>query len=255
MLPTLFISHGAPLLALNPGSSGETLRRLADELPRPSAILVLSAHWQSTRLSISAAAQPSTWHDFYGFPAPLYELDYPAPGDPELARRIAERLAHHGIAAELDSERARDHGAWVPLLLMYPEANIPVLELSLPRHFSPDALIQLGRALQPLREQGVLLIGSGSLTHNLHELDWQAAPGQSTQWAQAFRDWMVQRLQAGDSAALADYRRQAPEAVRNHPTDEHLLPLFFAYGAGASASIALAGFEYGSLAMDILRFD
>lgn len=255
MLPTLFISHGAPLLALQPGASGAALQRLAAELPEPRAILVLSAHWQSSTLTIGSAAQPRTWHDFHGFPAPLYRLDYPAPGDPALARQVAERLRQAGIDCAEDPQRPRDHGAWVPLLLMYPQARIPVVELSLPESFTPAQLMALGRALRPLREQGVLLIGSGSLTHNLGELDWQARDGQAADWARDFRDWLLARLDARDEQALADYRRQAPQAMRNHPTDEHLLPLFFAYGAGERLGLVHQGFEYGSLSMDILRFD
>ena len=254
MLPSLFISHGSPMLALEPGTSGIALARLAGELPRPRAVLVVSAHWESRELLLGSAAQPATWHDFGGFPAELYAVQYPAPGDPDLARRIGQLLAAAGLPAELDEQRPRDHGAWVPLMLMYPAADIPVLQLSLPSHAGPALQVRIGQALRGLREQGVLLIGSGSITHNLGELDWHASAATVEPWAQAFRDWMVARLQAGEHTALLDYRRQAPHAVRNHPTDEHLLPLFFALGSGGDFHIEHSGFSHAALGMDIYRF-
>ncbi|QKE63572.1 dioxygenase [Aquipseudomonas campi] len=257
MLPSLFISHGSPMLALEPGASGPALARLASELPRPRAILVVSAHWESDELLLGSAAQPRTWHDFGGFPAPLYAVRYPAPGSPELARQAQQLLAEAGLAARLDEQRPRDHGAWVPLSLMYPEADIPVLQLSLPSQLGPALQTQVGQALSSLREQGVLLVGSGSITHNLGELDWRAGPQTITPWALEFRDWMVEKLQADDEAALHDYRQQAPQARRNHPSDEHLLPLYFARGAGGAGGafkVEHSGFTYGALGMDIYSF-
>ncbi|MBB1520981.1 DODA-type extradiol aromatic ring-opening family dioxygenase [Aquipseudomonas guryensis] len=254
MLPALFISHGSPMLALEPGASGPALTRLASELPRPTAILVVSAHWESDELLLGSAPQPRTWHDFGGFPAPLYAVQYPAPGSPELARQAQQLLADASLAARLDEQRPRDHGAWVPLSLMYPQADIPVVQLSLPSHFGTELQTRVGRALSSLREQGVLLIGSGSITHNLGELDWRAGPQSITPWAQEFRDWMVKKLQANDEIALHDYRRLAPHAARNHPSDEHLLPLYFARGAGGTFKIEHSGFTYGALGMDIYSF-
>jgi 4,5-DOPA dioxygenase extradiol len=254
MLPSLFISHGSPMLALEPGASGPALSRLAASLPRPRAILVVSAHWESHELRVTAATRPQTWHDFRGFPAPLYALQYPAPGDPQLAGEIAARLSEAGLAARLDAERPLDHGAWVPLSLMYPQADIPVLQLSLPSQQGTALQSQIGRTLAELRSQGVLLIGSGSITHNLSELDWHAGPEVIEPWAQAFRDWIVERLASDDDAALHDYRRLAPYAVRNHPTDEHLLPLFFARSAGGAFRVEHSGFTHGALGMDIYSF-
>ncbi|QLC74577.1 dioxygenase [Pseudomonas sp. LPB0260] len=254
MLPSLFISHGSPMLALDPGASGPALSRLAAELPRPRAILVVSAHWESHELRVTAATRPQTWHDFRGFPAPLYALQYPAPGEPQLAGEIVDRLNEAGLAARLDAERPLDHGAWVPLSLMYPQADIPVLQLSLPSQQGPALQSKVGRALGALRERGVLLIGSGSITHNLGELDWHAGPEVIEPWAQAFRDWIVEKLASDDDAALHDYRRLAPQAVRNHPTDEHLLPLFFAHGAGGAFRVEHSGFTHGALGMDIYSF-
>lgn len=254
MLPTLFISHGSPMLALEPGASGPALARLAAELPRPRAILVVSAHWESQGLSLTGAAHPETWHDFYGFPPALYAVQYPAPGAPELAREVQGLLKTAGLDAAIDDQRPLDHGAWVPLSLMYPEADIPVLQLSLPSRLGAAFQTRVGRALAALRDQGVLLIGSGSITHNLRELDWHAQDDHGSDWAQAFRDWMVEHLARDDEDALHHYRTQAPHAVRSHPSDEHLLPLYFARGAGGAFSLAHSGFTLGALGMDIYRF-
>ncbi|WP_324731088.1 DODA-type extradiol aromatic ring-opening family dioxygenase [Pseudomonas paeninsulae] len=254
MLPSLFISHGSPMLALEPGASGPALTHLAAALPRPRAILLVSAHWESSALRVTSAAQPETWHDFGGFPPALYQLQYPAPGNPQLAADIVQLLGVAGLRAQLDPERPFDHGAWVPLSLMYPAADIPLVQLSLPSRQSPEVQTRIGRALAGLREQGVLLIGSGSITHNLGELDWHAGPEVVEPWAQDFRDWIVTRLAADDEAALHDYRQRAPAAVRNHPSDEHLLPLFFARGAGGQFKVEHSGFTLGALGMDIYSF-
>lgn len=255
MLPSLFISHGSPMLALEPGESGPALVRLAAQLPRPKAIVIVSAHWESDELLVSANPRPRTWHDFGGFPPALYEVQYPAPGDPRLAEQVADMLNAAHLPARLDSKRPSDHGVWVPLSLMYPEADIPVVQVSLPSHQGPTQQTQVGRALASLREQRVLVIGSGSITHNLRDLDWNAGPETVEPWAKAFRDWMVAKLASNDEVALHDYRRQAPNAVRSHPSDEHLLPLYFARGAGGTFSVAHAGFTMGTLGMDIYRFD
>jgi 4,5-DOPA dioxygenase extradiol len=227
MLPSLFISHGSPMLALQPGASGPALQRLAAELPRPKAIVVVSAHWESHELLVSGSAAPETWHDFGGFPRELFAVQYPAPGDPRLAGEIVELL----------------------------HADIPVVQVSLPSRMGPALQTRVGHALAGLRKQGVLLIGSGSITHNLGELDWRAGPETIEPWARDFRDWMVEKLATNDETALHDYRRQAPHAVRSHPSDEHLLPLYFARGAGGDFSVAHQGFTMGALGMDIYRFD
>ncbi|CAD5110049.1 DODA-type extradiol aromatic ring-opening family dioxygenase [Zestomonas carbonaria] len=255
MLPSLFISHGSPMLALQPGESGPALARLAAGLPRPRAILVVSAHWESPELLLTGAAQPPTWHDFRGFPPELHAVQYPAPGEPNLARDIARLLGEHDLPAGIDERRPFDHGAWVPLSLMYPQADIPMLQLSLPSQLGPAFQTRVGRALADLRRQGILLIGSGSITHNLGELDWRAGPEVVEPWARDFRDWIVERLERDDETALLDYRRQAPHARRNHPSDEHLLPLFFARGAGGRFGLVHQGFTLGALGMDIYRFD
>ncbi len=255
MLPSLFISHGSPMLALEPGESGPALARLAASLPRPKAIVVVSAHWESHDLWVASSPRPATWHDFGGFPPALFAVQYPAPGEPQLAERIAGMLNDAGLRTDLDSKRPFDHGAWVPLSLMYPQADIPVVQVSLPSLLGPRFQEQVGRVLSALREEDILLIGSGSITHNLGELDWRATGDDAAPWALAFRDWVVEKLAANDSAALLDYRRQAPFAVRNHPSDEHLLPLYFARAAGERFGVEHQGFTLGALGMDIYRFD
>lgn len=254
MFPSLFISHGSPMLALEPGASGPALKRLAANLLRPKAIVLVSAHWESRELLVASSPAPETWHDFGGFPPALFAVQYPAPGDPVVAAQVARRLSEAGLPARLDPTRPFDHGAWVPLSLMYPQADIPVVQVSLPSQGGPALQQAVGQALAGLREEGILLIGSGSITHNLRELDWHAGPESITPWAKAFRDWMVERLQAADEPALLDYRRQAPHAQRNHPSDEHLLPLYFARGAGGEFSLEHQGFTMGALGMDIYRF-
>lgn len=255
MQPSLFISHGSPMLALQPGASGPALARIAAKLQRPDAIVVVSAHWESESLRVMSNPQPQTWHDFGGFPAELYQVQYPAPGSPQLAEDIVQRLQAAGLAATTDDRRPFDHGSWVPLSLLYPDADIPVVQVSLPSRQGPGLQVRVGEALAGLREQNVLLIGSGSITHNLGELNWRSTGDEAALWALEFRDWMVERLKEDDLTALLDYRRQAPHAQRNHPSDEHLLPLFFARGAGNAFAIEHQGFTLGALGMDIYRFD
>lgn len=254
MLPSLFISHGSPMLALEPGESGPALARLAAALPRPKAIVIVSAHWESNELLVNGNPQPETWHDFGGFPPELFAVQYPAPGMPELTHRVLELLAEADLPARMNTQRPFDHGVWVPLSLMYPQADIPIVQVSLPSRMGPALQTRVGQALNRLREESVLLIGSGSITHNLRELDWHAGPETITPWALAFRDWTVDKLAADDLEALHDYRNRAPHAARNHPTDEHLLPLYFARAAGGKFSIEHQGFTMGALGMDIYRF-
>jgi 4,5-DOPA dioxygenase extradiol len=255
MFPSLFISHGSPMLALEPGESGPALARLAAQLPRPRAIVIVSAHWESQALQVNANPQPETWHDFGGFPPALFAVQYPAPGLLSLSAEVVSLLKDAGLPAQSVSNRPFDHGVWVPLKLMYPDADIPVVQVSLPSREGPQLQTRVGQALASLREQGVLIVGSGSITHNLRELDWHAGPESVEPWAQVFRDWIIEKLASNDQAALHDYRSQAPAAARNHPSDEHLLPLFFARGAGDEFSVVHKGFTMGALGMDIYRFE
>ena len=256
-LPAVFISHGSPMLTLEPQRPAhQFLRNAAALWPRPQAILAVSAHWETERPQIGATAQPETIHDFYGFPPALYRMQYAAPGAPQLAASIRLLLEGAGFAAALDDARGLDHGAWSPLTLIYPAADIPVLQLSIQSQRDPAHHLALGRALAPLRDEGVLIMATGSLTHNLRLLD-RGDRDPPADWAAAFADWMAQKLEQRDDAALLDYRRQAPFAVQNHPTDEHLLPLYVALGAatpGKPAQRVHASFALGSLAMDSYSF-
>lgn len=257
-LPSLYISHGSPMTALQPGAVGERLAELAAALPRPRAVVIASAHWPTAQPQLGSDAQPETIHDFFGFPAPLYQIRYPAPGAPELAAQAAGLLAAAGLPAQLATAQGLDHGMWVALRLLYPQADIPVVPMAIQPQQGPTHHLELGRALAPLREQGVLVIGSGSITHNLHDLRAGYSAEREAPYVKPFIDWIEQRLAAGDIDALLDYRRQAPFAERAHPTDEHLLPLFVALGAagpGARAQRIDAGVDHGILAMDIYRFD
>lgn len=252
-LPGLFISHGSPMLALNPEQVGPALHRLGNNLPKPQAIVVMSAHWESQALEVNTSTRPQTWHDFRGFPAELYEIRYPAAGAPKLAEEILTRFAEAGIAAHANSTRPRDHGVWMPLLHMYPDADIPVIEISLPIQMNADEIYKIGQVLSPLREQQMLLIGSGSITHNLAELSWQADADIPT-WASTFRNTVVSKLTHQDYDAVLDWST-LPYIQRNHPTLEHLAPLFFAMGTGHRFNVVHSSFSMGSLGMDIYRFD
>lgn len=254
-LPTLFISHGSPMFALQPGRAGAQLTALGAHLPKPRAVLVLSPHWMTRDFQVLGAAQPETIHDFGGFPETLYGLDYPAPGAPDVAAEVVSSLAGHGIDARIDTVRGRDHGAWVPLMHLFPGANVPVLQLSQPRTPSPLILLELGRAVSNLRSRGLLIVGSGSLTHNLRDIGADETTGA---YAGEFANWVAARIAEGDLHALLDYRAQAPSAQRAHPTDEHFLPLFFAIGAANArwtVSQRIGGdIVHGALSMDSFIF-
>jgi 4,5-DOPA dioxygenase extradiol len=257
-LPTLFLSHGSPMLALQDTPARRFLQGLGKSLERPEAIVVVSAHWETAGgPAVSLADRPDTIHDFGGFPRALFEIQYPAPGAPEAARRTAALLEAGGIAVGSSRERGLDHGAWVPLTLMYPDADIPVTQLSVVRGASPAEHERLGLALAELRKEGVLVVGSGSLTHNLYEFRGQGIDAPAPHWVSEFEAWMKARLENSDRTALLDYRRAAPFAARNHPTEEHLLPLFVAMGAAgpeARATQLHASVEHGVLAMDAYAF-
>ena len=249
-LPSLFVSHGSPMLAVDVTQPAHGfLRNLGDILPKPESILVISAHWETPAPSVTGAMHLDTIHDFYGFPAPLYELRYPAPGSHDLAKEVAHLL---GTAAGVDLVRGLDHGAWVPLLLMYPQHDIPVLQLSLQTSLGPAHHLKLGDALNPLREQGVLIIGSGGATHNLREY---FHPAGDQQPYEDFAAWLHDTLTRGDRDALLDYRRRAPQAARNHPTEEHFLPLFVALGAGGVQPKRLHHSFDRTLCMDAYAFE
>jgi len=237
-LPALFVSHGAPTLVLDDVPARDFLARVGAELGRPSAIVVVSAHYEATGVRADASPRPRTIHDFGGFPPALYEIAYPAPGDPALAGEIVGLLRAAGLAAETDTGWGLDHGAWVPLSLMYPDADIPVVAVSVDPQAGPAHHKALGAALAPLRDRGVLILGSGSFTHNLFEIPrpFRRIDTAAPDWVTEFAEWTATAITEGRADDLLDYRRRAPQAARNHPTEEHLLPLFAALGAGGGGS-------------------
>jgi 4,5-DOPA dioxygenase extradiol len=256
MLPSVFISHGSPMHALEPGAAGDAWKTLAQRLPRPRAILIASAHWETNIPMLTGAEKPETIHDFYNFPEPLYRLRYPAPGAPKVAQRAQALLKDAGFTAGIDGCRGLDHGAWSPLLYMYPKADIPVVQISVQPAFGPRHHVQLGRSLRKLSEEGVLIIGSGHMTHNLR--DWSRGGGKPEPYAREFQDWVKARLEAHDIDSLIDYRSRSPHGARAHPTDEHFLPLFFALGAAPEKTRperVYDAIDSGVLAMDAYVFN
>ena len=255
ILPTLFLSHGSPALSLDPGATGAFWERLGRELPRPEAVLCVSAHWMTEDPAISAPARNDTIHDFFGFPEPLYRMAYPAPGAPALAERVFDLLAAAGMDAAIDRERGLDHGAWVPLRLMYPAADIPVIQLSIQPNRNAAWHDRLGAALAPLRREGVLVLASGGAVHNLRAIQRQG--GMTPAWAQAFDEWLAASLAEGRREELLDWLARAPYAREAQPTPDHFLPLFVALGAAGPAARGERlhqGFTLGTLSMAAFRF-
>lgn len=260
LMPTLFVSHGAPLFALEPGETGPALAQwAAANAPAPRGIVILSPHWMARAPAVMTTAQPDTWHDFGGFPRPLYSLQYPAPGDPALAQQVLGLLGDAAMPAQPDARRPFDHGAWVPLMHLYPQANIPVVQVALPVGVGPKEVFAMGQALQSLRSEGVLVMGSGAMTHNLGEFG--ALDGtRPAPYVVEFSRWVENAVVQGHVTALLNYRELAPHAHRAHPTEDHFLPLFFALGAagwgqaGSGPTLAYLSREilYGMLAMDAL---
>jgi 4,5-DOPA dioxygenase extradiol len=251
---TAFLAHGSPMTALDHGDAfTSALAAFGARTAGARAIVVVSAHWQT-----SGPVRVTTWsaaplvYDFSGFADELYRLTYPAPGDPAMAATALAALETAGIPAVPEPSRGLDHGAWVPLRIGWPEARIPVIAVSLPYGADPRQLFELGRALRPLRDQGVLVAGSGGLVHNLRQLNWADKNGPPMDWALAFDSWIAARVTAADAEALFNYRETAPHAVRAVPTTEHFDPLFVALGAafeGEAAANIFEGFQHGSLSM------
>ena len=255
-LPTLFVSHGAPTFALDPGRLGPQLTALGQALPRPAAVLVVSPHWITSQVRVGTSVAPETIHDFGGFPRPLYEIQYPAPGAPALAERTEQLLQDAGWATQGEPQRGLDHGAWVPLRFVYPQADVPMFQVSMPSRLDERSAYALGQALAPLRDEGVLVVGSGSLTHNLYE--FRGAHGADAPYARAFSDWVRDTLQRQDHTSLLQTMALAPHAERAHPTPDHLLPLMVAAGAaGADVPVQWldGGITHGVLSMDSFLFD
>ena len=259
IFPSVFVSHGAPTLALEENEAVMFLRSLGVELGRPRAILCVSAHWATRVPTVSGTVEPETIHDFGGFPEALYRMRYGAPGAPEVAARVSELLhGAAGIEAQVSPHRGLDHGAWIPLMLMYPEADIPVTQLSVQPQAGPSAHFRMGRALAPLRREGVLVLATGGAVHNLSAISRDDV---TPDWAAQFDEWLYQKLTRGAYEELLEYRRHAPHAALAHPTEEHLLPLFVAMGAGSAGGGEKMrgenlhrGWTHGSLSMAAYRF-
>lgn len=254
-MPTAFVSHGSPMLVVEDGAAHRFLKGFSAALPKPKAILCVSAHWETPAPAVSLASRPETIHDFGGFARELYSMQYPAPGAPDVAERTAALLEAAGHTVTRAPDRGIDHGTWVPLKLIYKDADIPVTQLSIQPQENAAYHYALGQALRPLREEGVLILGSGSVTHNLEaffkgSFDHDASV---PDWVDAFSDWLAEALDQGRTEDLLDYRRKGPFAVENHPSEDHILPLFVALGAASDPSQtrrAHASNTYGILAMD-----
>jgi 4,5-DOPA dioxygenase extradiol len=261
----LFVSHGSPMFALEHGSTAPALRAWASSLPvKPRGVVIMSPHWMAPVATVMSTPQPPTWHDFGGFPAPLYKLQYPAAGNPALAQRVAALLQAQSIPTQLDDQRPLDHGAWVPLMHLFPQADVPVVQVALPTDYTPRSVWAMGQALRSLREEGILIIGSGSMTHNLREFFNGQPPlnAPAEPYASEFARWVEKGIIQGDADALFDYRQHAPHAARAHPTDEHYVTLYFALGAAGWGTADAPAVQYLSrevmyryLAMDAVALN
>ncbi|UCV29874.1 DODA-type extradiol aromatic ring-opening family dioxygenase [Ferribacterium limneticum] len=254
----LFVPHGAPTFALNPGAAGAALSTLAASLPLPRAIVIVSAHWDTAEPTVGFAERPETIHDFWGFPEALYALRYPATGCREASEEVVAALKTAGLPVATDSSRGLDHGAWVPLRLMFPDAEVPVIPVSIQSRGGPEQAYRLGQALAPLAAKGFLVITSGNVTHNLRDYQMAArSGGQTPAYVREFSDWLAGRVAERNIPALLDYRRQSPGGLQAHPSEEHLLPFYVALGAGgenARADRFHAGIDDYVIAMDAYAF-
>ena len=255
VVPALYVSHGAPLFAVDAGETGPALTRwgqgLRAQFPALRGVVIMSPHWMARTPQVMTGPQPATWHDFGGFPPALYQLQYPAPGAPALAQEVLALLQAAEVPAQGDAQRPFDHGAWVPLMHLFPEADLPVVQVALPVGAGPAEVYALGAALRGLRSQGVLVLGSGSMTHNLAEFFGGAR--EPAPYVIEFSRWIESALARGDVKALLNYRSLAPHAERAHPTEDHFLPLFFALGAAGDdlhANYLSREVMYSMLAMD-----
>jgi len=251
--PALFVSHGSPMIAIEDDPWSRALAAFAARLPRPRAVVVVSGHFESPGpVRVTASPAPETLHDYHGFPEELSQIRYPAKGDPGLAALVVRLLEEAGFPAKADPERGLDHGAWVPMRFLYPDANVPIVGISQPLRRNPEDGLRMGAALSRLRDQDVLLLGTGGVVHNLSKLDPFAEPGDAAEWALAFDSWFAHRLAAMDVAGIASYRTTAPHAEHAVPTSEHFDPVFVVLGSARSGerpSTIYEGFRYGTLSM------
>ena len=258
--PSLFVSHGAPNLILHNSSARDFLGSYGGEMGKPKAILIATAHFESQHPFLTADTKPEMIYDFGGFEPELYKMQYPAPGSPDLALEATALLAKAGMKAQAIAGRGYDHGTWVPLKLLYPDADIPVVQLSVQPQAGAAHHVAMGQVLAPLREQGVLVMGSGGVTHNLGEFfkGGYKADSAVPSWVSEFGDWAHDAIEAGYIDDIAHYRTRGPNAAKNHPSEEHFLPLPFAFGAGgvgAKGRRVHSSHQYGVLMMDAYVFE
>ncbi|MDR0269670.1 class III extradiol ring-cleavage dioxygenase [Paenibacillus sp.] len=256
MMPSYFFAHGAPSLVLENHAYTDVLKKFAGSIPKPKAIVLFSAHWEESVQTVSAVDEYSTIYDFGGFQDELYRMTYPAPGERSLSERIQSLFTKQGIPSKLDEKRGLDHGAWAVLKLLYPNADIPVVALSVNRYLTNEQQYEIGKALSELREQDVLIIGSGGTVHNLRSVNWRAQGGD--EWAGAFDNWLQDKLETWDTASLFNYQELAPHAAMAVPTNEHFIPLLIAMGAGDAnrqAKLLHRSYQYGNLSLSCWQFD
>lgn len=252
---SLFVGHGAPDIILLGIPARQFLKKLGSHLPEPRGIVVISAHWETSDLQMTSPTAQETIYDFYGWPSEIYGIEYHASGANWLNERLASALSEKGYPVSIGSRPGLDHGAWVPLSLMYPEANIPIVQLSLLRSASPEQHFRIGRALDGMRKEGVLILGSGGLVHNLRTLKSEGSP--PDHWAQSFDRWLFKQLESRALQELFSYASKAENAKLAHPTNEHLMPLFVSMGAGWSDGYTQQihhSFSYGNLSMSSYSF-
>ena len=255
-IPSLFVSHGAPTLPLEEIPARKFLKELGSHYQKVKAVLCISAHWATSTPTVNSVEWPETIHDFYGFPEELYQMQYPAQGDPEMAEHVAALIQAADISCNVDSQRGLDHGAWVPLMLMFPNADIPVVQLSIQSHLDPSRHLKVGRALKDLRNENVLILGSGGAVHPLGYAGFRFG-GETDDWALEFDEWLTDAVTRGDEDLLTNYRLLAPYPERAHPYPDHYMPLlsaFAAAGEGAKGSVIHNSWYAGDLGMAAYRF-
>ncbi|BBH23705.1 dioxygenase [Paenibacillus baekrokdamisoli] len=256
MVPSYFFAHGAPSLVIEEHGYTDFLKSFAKDKVKPKAIVLFSAHWESTIQSIGAVDTYSTIYDFSGFPEQLYQITYPAHGDAALSDQIQTLFAEKGIPSRLDHERGLDHGAWAVLKLLYPDADIPVIALSVNRNLTNEQQYQIGQALAELREQDIMIIGSGGTVHNLRRIEWGA--NAAADWAVSFDQWLKSKLETWDLEALFNYREEAPYGKDSVPTSEHFIPLLLAMGTGdrnRQAKLVYQDYQMGTLSLSCWKFE
>ncbi len=256
-IPALFIGHGSPMVAIESDQYNMALQQFVQSIPKPKAIVVFSAHWETLNgCGITVTEKPRIIYDFYGFPEELYHLNYPCPGNPSLARRIAAILQKEGFPVSLTQSRGLDHGAWIPLSIAYPNADIPVIQLSIPRPCKPEQYLRMGRILDSLRNEGVLFMGSGNIVHNLRRCNFLEKHAPVDEWALQFDHWIKNRCEDLEISGLMKYRDLAPFNRLAVPTTEHFDPLLFVMGfttrEDSHVEWVFEGFHHANISMRCL---